>query len=74
MSSKVLPIYDMEELMEIFEYPNRRSLNRALRIGALPIKTFVLNGKRVCHIAVVEKYFEMQKEEGFKVLEEAAWD
>lgn len=72
MPSRILPIYDLDELQEIFEYPNRRSLNTALRSGKLPIKTFVLRNRRVCHIAVVEKYMENMKEEGIAALEE--WD
>lgn len=74
MSKKILPIYDLDELQEIFDYPNRRSINRALRTGALPIKMFWLNGKRVCHVAVVEKYFENMKEEGLAALEDNDWD
>ena len=74
MPKKILPIYDLDELAEIFEYPNRRSINTALRTGALPIQMFVLRGKRVCHVAVVEKYFENMKEEGLAALEDADLD
>ena len=68
MTNKVLPIYDLDEMQEIFEYPNRRSLNHALRTGALPIKTFVLRGRRVCHVGVVEKYFDNMRDEGIAAL------
>ena len=74
MSKKMLPIYDLDDLQEIFDYPNRRSINRALRTGALPIKMFLLRNRRVCHVAVVEKYFENMKKEGLEALEEADWD
>lgn len=69
---KVLPVFEMDELMEIFEYPNRRALNRALRTGRLPIDVFWLSGRRVCHVEVVNRFFEMKKEEGFALLEESS--
>ena len=74
MAIKVLPIYELDELQEIFDYPNRRSLNRALRNGALPIKTFLLRNRRVCHVAVVERFFELMKKEGLAELEDAMID
>ena len=62
---KILPIYDLDELAEIFDYPNRRAINRALRTGKLPLKMFELRGRRVCHAAVVEQLFEnMNLKEG----------
>jgi hypothetical protein len=74
MAKKILPIYDLDELQEIFGYPNRRAINAALRSGALPIKLFMLRGKRVCHVAVVEKYFENMKKEGLEALDDVEWD
>ncbi len=74
MAKKILPIYDIDELIEIFDFPNRRSINRALRTGALPIKMFQLRGRRVCHVDVVERYFENMKKEGIEALENAGWD
>lgn len=70
MSIKMLPIYELDELMALFDYPNRRSLNRALRTGKLPIRTFLLRNRRVCHVAVVERYFEMLKQDGLDALED----
>jgi hypothetical protein len=72
LAAKILPIYDLDEIQEIFDYPNRRSLNRALRTGKLPIKMFWLRGRRVCHVAVIEKYFEKMKAEGLAALDD--WD
>ena len=75
---ETLPVYELDDLQEIFGYPNRRALNRALHSGALPIKTFKLRGVRVCHTAVVDQYFEQMKKEGLAALEAAnkkpSWD
>jgi len=67
-----LPIYELDDLQEIFDYPNRRALNRALRSGALPIKIFKLRGVRVCHTAAVENYFDDLKAEGMATIEKHA--
>ena len=75
MSKKnILPIYEVADLQEIFDYPNRRSICRALRTGALPIKMFRLRGRRVCHVDVVEQYMENMKTEGIAALTKEAWD
>ena len=62
--SQIIPIYELDELQEIFDYPNRRSLNRALNNGTLPLKLFKLRNRRVCHVAVVEQYFDKMKKDG----------
>ena len=70
MSSKLLPIYDMQELQELFGYTNQRALRAALRSKRLPLKMFRLNGVRVCHQAVVEEWFEQMKRDGMAALED----
>ena len=65
---KLLPILELDELMEIFEYPNKRSIRRAIRLGSFPVPTFELAGRTVAHVDVIDAYFEGKRRLGFKWL------
>lgn len=71
MAHKILPIFELDDLVEIFEYKNLRALQHAMRQGNFPIPTFrvpPVTGRKVAHQAVVERYFEDMKEEGLAEL------
>ena len=71
MAHKILPIFELNELAEIFEYKNKRALQHAMRQGTFPIPTFKIppiTGRVVAHQAVVERYFDDMREEGLAEL------
>ena len=46
---KILPILELEELVEIFDYTNRRAAVRAIKEGSFPVPVFKLAGRLVAH-------------------------
>jgi hypothetical protein len=73
MAKQILPIFEIDELIEIFGYKNKRAIQHAMRQGNFPIRTFKvppITGRVVVHQAVVERYFETMKEEGLEDLED----
>ena len=66
---QLLPILELEELVEIFGYKNVRAARRALRLGKFPVKTFELAGRTVAHVDVVEQYVEHMRTESISHLE-----
>ena len=68
-----LPIIELDELVELFQYTNRRALVRAIRLKRFPIKTFDVGGRLVAHAGAVDQYFDHMKAESLKELN-ASWD
>jgi hypothetical protein len=59
---RLLPILELDELIEIFEYTNERAARRAMRLGIFPVPTFQLAGRTVAHADAVALYMqEMRK-------------
>ena len=67
----LLPILELDELVEIFEYTNVRAAKRALRLGSFPVPTFTLAGRVVAHKDVVERLMERMR---IEALEELGFD
>jgi hypothetical protein len=65
----LLPILEFDELVELFGYRNERAARRALRLGKFPVKTFLLAGRTVAHVDVVNGYFDLEKQEGLDDLQ-----
>lgn len=59
---KLLPIFEIEELVEIFDYTNRRAAIRAIKDGTFPVPVFKLAKRWVSHIDAVNLYFEEQRQ------------
>lgn len=62
MSSKILPILELDELAELFDYPSLRQVKRAIRNGTFPIPLFKLGKRYVAHVDAVELWFNQQRE------------
>jgi hypothetical protein len=62
--TRLTPILEFDELVEIFGYVNERAARRALRLGTFPIPTFELAGRTVAHIDVLKKFFDEKYDEG----------
>lgn len=62
MAHDILPILEIDELAEIFEYPNVRQARRAIRAGKFPVPVFQFAGRTVAHVDAIEVYFEKQRE------------
>ena len=69
-------IVELDELVEIFGYKNRKTVQHAIRVDRFPIKTFKLDGRTVAHVAVVQAFFDDHMKEGIEALEftKYAWD
>jgi hypothetical protein len=59
---KILPILEMDEMVEIFDYTNRRAAVRAIKQGTFPVPVFELAGRYVAHVDAVSLYFEEQRQ------------
>lgn len=66
MPHEILPILELDELVELFEYKNRRAALHAIRVGRFPVKVFMLAGRRVAHVDSVAQYFKDLKAEADK--------
>jgi len=74
-SHKYMPILELDELQEIFEYSSRRQLNRAIRLGRFPIPLFTFHGRRVAHSDAVDLFFEEKKKQAIAIMEATRpWD
>lgn len=72
MTNTILPILELDELVETFEYVNIRAAKRAIRLGKFPVPTFDLAGRTVAHVDSVAKFFEQKKREAEAQM--AEWD
>lgn len=68
--TRLTPILEFDELVEIFGYVNERAARRAVRIGTFPIPTFELAGRTVAHIDVLKKFFDEKYDEGVSSLKD----
>jgi hypothetical protein len=59
---RILPILEIDELVEIFEYTNRRAAVRAIKQGTFPVPVFTLAGRTVAHVDAVSLFFEEQRQ------------
>lgn len=59
---RLLPIFEFDELVEIFEYPNARAARRAIKSGTFPVPVFILANRTVSHVDAVTLYFSEQRE------------
>ena len=59
------------ELAIIFGYKNKRGLNRAARIGLLPIPTYMHDGRRYAHPDHVNEFLEKKKREAEQEFEDS---
>lgn len=71
-TQNLLPILELDELVETFEYKNLRAAKRAIRLGKFPVPTFDLAGRTVAHVDAVGKFFEQKKREAIEQMEN--WD
>ena len=67
-NTRLTPILEFDELVEIFGYTNERAARRHLRLGKFPVPTFELAGRTVAHIDVVKKFFDEKYDEGCATL------
>ena len=65
-ADRLLPVLELEELMEVFDYPNIRSVRRAIRMDKFPVPTFQLGGRTVAHVDVIDVFFKAKRKESFK--------
>jgi hypothetical protein len=68
MTSEILPILEFDELIEIFEYPSKRSAKRAIANGTFPVPVFTMAYRTVAHVDAVELYFSEQRKESMEWL------
>jgi hypothetical protein len=71
-TQNILPILELDELVETFEYKNVRAAKRAIRLGKFPVPTFDLAGRTVAHVDAVTKFFEQKRKEAIEQMEN--WD
>jgi hypothetical protein len=64
---------DASELAVIFGYKNKRGLNRAARVGILPIPTYMFDGRRFAHADHVNEWLERKKQEAQAEFDEEAY-
>lgn len=69
MSSKILPILELDELAELFDYPSLRQVKRAIRAGTFPIPLFKLGKRYVAHVDAVELWFTDQRKASMSWME-----
>lgn len=58
----ILPILEMDELIELFDYGNIQRARRAIRNGTFPVPLFKLAGRNVAHVDAVTLYFNEQRD------------
>ncbi len=63
---------DASELAAVFGYKNKRGLNRAARLGMLPIPTYMHDGRRFAHADHVNEWLHKKKLEAESDFSE--WD
>jgi hypothetical protein len=66
---KLLPILELDELVEIFEYTNVRAARRAIRLKKFPVPTFELAGRTVAHEDAVELFMKRMRDEALEAMQ-----
>lgn len=59
--ANLLPILEFDELIEIFQYTNKRAAKRAITAGTFPVPIFKMAGRTVAHVDAVSVYFAEQR-------------
>ena len=54
-------VFELDELVEMFGYRNRRAAQRKIRLGTFEVPTFTLAGRRVATGRQVANFFERQE-------------
>lgn len=67
-NDSLLPIYELAELVEIFEYTNIRAARRAIRLEKFPVPVFELAGRTVAHIDSVDLLMKRKRQEAMRHL------
>lgn len=67
-NDSLLPIYELAELVEIFEYANIRAARRAIRLEKFPVPVFELAGRTVAHIDAVDLLMKRKRQEAMNAL------
>jgi len=67
-NDNLLPIYELAELVEIFEYTNIRAARRAIRLEIFPVPVFELAGRTVAHIDSVDLLMKRKRQEAMRYL------
>lgn len=65
---KLLPILELDELVEIFEYTNVRAARRAIRLETFPVPTFELAGRTVAHADAVDLFMKRKRDEAMSAM------
>lgn len=56
-----IPVIEIDEMVDIFGYMNRRALIRAIREDRFEVPLFTLGNRKVAHVKSVEKYINKMK-------------
>lgn len=64
-----LPYMELDEVVALLGYTNRRAAVRAIKNDKFEIPTYELAGRIVANVAVVKKFFEEKTDEGTLKLE-----
>jgi hypothetical protein len=67
-NDKLLPILELDELVEIFEYTNVRAARRAIRLKKFPVPVFELAGRTVAHEDAVELFMKRMRDEALDAM------
>ena len=59
--NNLLPIFEFDELVEIFGYTNTRAAKRAVVAGTFPVPTFKMAGRTVAHADALTLYFQERR-------------
>jgi hypothetical protein len=60
---------DADQLMQLFQYTNRRGFYNAVRNGKFPVATYKIGGKIYADVEVVREYFRRKRAEGMAALD-----
>jgi hypothetical protein len=67
-NDKLLPILELDELVEIFEYTNVRAARRAIRLKKFPVPVFELAGRTVAHEDAVALFMNRMRDESLDAM------
>jgi len=65
---RMLPLYELDELVELFGYTNVRAVRRAIRLEIFPVPVFQLAGRTVAHIDAVDLFLKRKRQEAMNAL------
>lgn len=56
-----IPVIEIDEMVDIFGYTNRRALIRAIRENRFEVPLFMLGNRKVAHVESIESYINKMK-------------